>query len=49
LRGVAVAGAVGLAAVQSDPLRADEKRERFIAAAVDIANGGTGRKPPATG
>jgi hypothetical protein len=49
LRGVAVAGSVGLAAVQSEPLRAAEKRERYIAAAIDIANGGTGRKPSAGG
>lgn len=49
LRGVAVSGAVALAAVQFEPLRADEKRERYLAAAIDIANGGTGRKPAAAG
>lgn len=43
LNGVAVAGAVTLAAVQTDPQLADEKRARFVAAAVDIANGGAGR------
>lgn len=43
LVGVAVAGAVALAAVQSEPQHADEKRERFLASAVDIANGGSGR------
>ena len=43
LNGVAVAGAVRLAAVQTEPQKADEKRARYIAAAVDIANGGAGR------
>jgi hypothetical protein len=43
LMGTAVAGAVALAAVQSEPARADQKRERYLAAAVDIANGGSGQ------
>ena len=43
LNGVAVAGAVRLAAVLLEPASADEKRARYIAAAVDIANGGAGR------
>ncbi len=43
LVGCAVAGAVMLAAVQSEPQLADEKRARFLAAAINIANGGNGR------
>jgi Family of unknown function (DUF6931) len=43
LLGVAVSGAVTLAAVQPDPQQADEKRQRFVAAGVDIANGGSGQ------
>ena len=43
LAGIAVAGAVTLAAVQTEPERADLKRERYLAAAIDIANGGPGR------
>ncbi len=43
LSGVAVAGAVTLAAVQSDPALADQKRRRYIEIAVDLANGGSGR------
>jgi len=43
LLGVAVTGAVTLAAVQSTPEHAEEKRERFLASAVNIANGGNGR------
>jgi hypothetical protein len=43
LLGSAVAGAVTLAAVQLEPGMAEQKRERFVAAAVEIANGGTGR------
>ncbi len=43
LTGVAVAGAVTLAAVQNAPALADEKRRRYIEMAVDIANGGDGR------
>jgi hypothetical protein len=42
LLGVAVLGAVTLAAVLDTPERADERRERYIAAAVNIANGGNG-------
>ena len=48
LTGVAVAGAVTLAAVQTDPQKADEKRKTFMAAAVNIANGGNGH-PQAQG
>jgi Family of unknown function (DUF6931) len=43
LMGCAVAGAVTLAAVKSEPQLADQKRERYLASAIDIANGGTGR------
>jgi hypothetical protein len=46
LLGVAVTGAVTLAAVQLEPQSADEKNARFLSAAVDIANGGTGRPKP---
>jgi hypothetical protein len=45
--GCAVAGAVTLAAVKSEPQLADQKRERYLASAIDIANGGTGRLAPA--
>lgn len=44
LLGVAITGAVTLAAVQFQPELADERRERYIAAAVNIANGGNGRQ-----
>jgi hypothetical protein len=47
LIGAAVAGAVALAAVQTEPLRADQKREHFLASAIDVANGGNGRVKPA--
>ncbi len=43
LSGAAVAGAVTLAAVQTEPELADEKRQRYIKIAIDIANGGSGR------
>lgn len=43
LLGVAVAGAVTLAAVQTEPQRADQKRAHYVASAIDIANGGNGR------
>ena len=43
LLGIAVAGAITLAAVQSEPLAADRKRQHYLASAVDIANGGSGR------
>ncbi len=43
LLGSAVAGAVMLAAVQSKPLLAETRRARYLAAAIDIANGGNGR------
>jgi len=47
LLGVAVSGSVTLAAVLSTPELASEKRERYLAAAVNIANGGNGRVQPA--
>lgn len=43
LCGVAVVGAVTLAAVQTEPQLADQKRRRYIEMAIDIANGGSGR------
>ncbi len=43
LTGVAVAGAVTLAAVQREPQLAEEKRRLYIDVAIDIANGGSGR------
>jgi hypothetical protein len=43
LTGVAVAGAITLAAVQTEPALADQKRQRYIEFAIDIANGGSGR------
>ncbi|MDB5407382.1 MAG: hypothetical protein JWL84_2294 [Rhodospirillales bacterium] len=43
LTAAAVAGAVLLAAVQHEPEKSDDKFRAFIAAAVDIANGGSGR------
>jgi hypothetical protein len=43
LTGVAVVGAVTLAAVQTEPKLADQKRRRYIEMAIDIANGGSGR------
>jgi hypothetical protein len=49
LLGCAVAGAVMLAAVKSEPQSADQKRERYVASAIDIANGGTGRLKQAEG
>ncbi|MFT8247004.1 DUF6931 family protein [Roseomonas sp. BN140053] len=48
LTGVAIAGAVTLAAVRNPPQRAQERFARFLAAARDIANGGAGRLPPET-
>jgi hypothetical protein len=47
LMGSAVAGAVMLAAVKSEPQFAQQKRERYLASAIDIANGGNGRLAPA--
>jgi hypothetical protein len=47
LTAAAVTGAIMLAAVQSDPAKADERYRRFLAYGVDIAEGGTGRKKPA--
>lgn len=46
----AAAGAVLLAAVRNEPERAAERHRHFIAQAIDIARGGTGRSPePLTG
>ncbi|WP_119459027.1 DUF6931 family protein [Rhodospirillaceae bacterium SYSU D60014] len=44
LTGVAVAGAVILAAVQTEPERAAERYRLFLEQGIDIANGGNGRK-----
>ena len=49
LLGSAVVSAIMLAAVGSDPKLADQKRAQYVRAAIDIANGGTGRISPATG
>jgi uncharacterized protein DUF6931 len=49
LLGSAVVSAVTLAAVKSDPKFADQKRARYLRAAIDIAKGGNGRIDPATG
>jgi hypothetical protein len=49
LMGCAVAGAVMLAAVKSEPQLAEHKRARFLASAIDIANGGNGRLAPSGG
>jgi hypothetical protein len=43
LTGKAVAGAVMLAAVQSEPEKAPEKYRRFLEQGIDIARGGNGR------
>lgn len=48
LRGVAVAGAVALAAVRLRPDRVNQRFGRFIGAARDIAVGGSGRIVPET-
>ena len=45
LTGVAVSGAVVLAAVRGRPERAEARLGRFLAAARDIAGGGAGRIP----
>ncbi len=45
LTGVAVSGAITLAAVRGKPERADARLTRFLAAARDIAAGGAGRLP----
>ena len=45
LTGVAVSGAVVMAAVRSHPERAEARLGRFLAAARDIAGGGAGRIP----
>jgi len=46
LTGVAVAGAVVLAALRHAPARAPSRYERFLGSARDIARGGAGRLPP---
>lgn len=46
LTGVAVGGAVVIAAVRGRPQRSDSRFERFLAAARDIASGGAGRMAP---
>jgi hypothetical protein len=48
LTGVAIAGAIVLAAVRGKPERAAARFERFLAAAREIAAGGAGRIPPET-
>jgi hypothetical protein len=49
LTSAAVAGAVLLAAVEREPEKSDDKFRAFIAAAIDIANGGNGRNEAMTG
>lgn len=46
LTGVAISGAVVIAAVRGRPERANDRLTRFLAAARDIAAGGAGRMPP---
>jgi hypothetical protein len=46
LTGLAVSGAVVMAAVRGHPERADARFGRFLAAARDIAAGGAGRVEP---
>ena len=46
LTGVAVDGAVALAAARGHAQRSEARFERFLAAARDIARGGAGRIPP---
>jgi hypothetical protein len=46
LTGVAVSGAITMAAVRGRPERADARFERFLASARDIATGGPGRLAP---
>lgn len=46
LTGVAISGAVMMAAVRGHPERANDRLSRFLAAARDIAAGGAGRLPP---
>ena len=41
---LAVSGAVMFAAVQRDPVRADDQYQVLLAAGLDIADGGTGRR-----
>jgi hypothetical protein len=49
LTGVAVSGAVVLAAVRQRPEKAQERLARFLTAARDIAGGGAGRMAPEEG
>lgn len=49
LTGVAVVGAILLAAMRHAPERAPQRFKRFIASARDIAAGGAGRIPPEGG
>jgi hypothetical protein len=49
LTGVAVAGAVTLAAVREKPARKDQRLQLFLGAARDIAAGGAGRLPQEAG
>ena len=44
LTGAAVAGAILLAAVQTEPQKAAEKYRRFLDYGIDIAGGGSGRE-----
>jgi hypothetical protein len=44
LTAAAISGSVILAAVQHEPEKSEDKFRTFIDAAVDIANGGSGRK-----
>lgn len=46
LTGLAIAGAVALAAVRKHPERAEATLRSFLASAFDIAAGGAGRIPP---
>jgi hypothetical protein len=45
LTGVAISGAVVLCSVRARPERAAERLQRFVASALDIADGGAGRIP----
>jgi hypothetical protein len=46
LTGVAISGAVVMAAVRGQPERAEQRMARFLSAALDIAAGGAGRMAP---
>jgi len=47
LAGIAIGGAVALAAVRTDPAQQEARLLRFLASAHDIAGGGSGRMPTA--